>query len=150
MGISWALHNVDTNDDTMVRGRMDVSFDDGSVVPLTAPLDVVAQRVEKCTVEPRGSNRFSSNWGSRAATLIGRKLAPTQITRELGTDMRLMIDGLIFEQARVARTVTLDPAETIARLGDTSVYVVDDTIGVTAHIVVGDGTVATASSTITR
>lgn len=150
MGKSWKLRNVVTGDSTMVRGQMDISIVEGSVEELTAPLDIVAQRIEKATVEPKGSNRFSPNWGSRAATLIGRKLVPAEVAREVGTDLRLMVDALIVEQSRVARAVPLDPAETIVRLGNVSVSVVDDTIGVTAHVVVGDGAGAIAKATVTR
>lgn len=150
MGKSWKLFNVDTGGTEMVKGRMTVRLVEGSVEELTAPLDIVEQRVGKCTVEPKFSNRFSQNWGSRAATLIGKKLVPAEVAREIGTDLRSMVDGLIVEQTRVSRSVPLAPEETVVRLGGASVSVVGSTIGVVANIVVGSGAVATATSKVTR
>ena len=144
MGKSWKLINVVTGDSKMRRGQMDVEFVDGSVVELTEPEAIVAQRIEKASVEPQGSNRFAPGWGSIFRALLAAKMVAGEIVREIGTGLRLLVDALIVEQSRVARRMPLQPAETVVGLNSATVGIGTDTIEVEARIAIGDGTTAAA------
>lgn len=134
----------------MQRGKMDVSFLEGSVVETSGPEATLAQRVEKSTVERQGRNRFSPGWGSVLESLFGLKLVPAEIAREVGTSIRLMIASMVVEQARVVRAVVLDPAEVLVGLLGTRVTSLFSRIDVVASIATGAGTQTNASPTILR
>ncbi len=149
MGKSWTLYNVITGDRTMQLGRMSFRLTDGSVEELTEPTEIVAQRIEKCSVEPRGSNRFLRPWGSRFASLRGAKVHPYLLAREIGGGVREIVDVLIAEQSAVARRILLVPGELISHLVNSALTVDVDTIAVEATVAVGKGETVTARTTLT-
>jgi hypothetical protein len=140
VSVAWKLHNIETGDGTMQAGKMDISFDDdGGVDELTDPEAVLSQRIEKCCVEPQGSNPFSSGWGSPFANTLGEKMVPAERGREVAAGLRLMIGALISEQTRVARKVPLDPAETVVGLASSQIAFSPDTMTVDAIVRTGSG-----------
>lgn len=148
MSRSWRLQNIDTGDATMQAGSMDVEFADGGVDELTDPLAVLEQRIEKSSVEPQGSNPFLAGWGSAFALLLGQKMVPAQIAREVGAGLRTMFSALIAEQQRTRLRILLDPRELISALLQSSTFVDVDQLVVSAVVGTEAGTTAAPAAVV--
>lgn len=109
---SWVLVNKSGTPD-MIRGEMDIVFQDGHVREVTDPNQVLDQRVRKCIVDVRGRNKFAANWGSKLRSLVGQKNLSTATLKEIGKFLREMTDGLIDSQDETTRRIRLADAELI-------------------------------------
>jgi hypothetical protein len=148
MSLSWQLFNVYTGDSTLVRGQMDIDIEEGAAVNLPSPDLIASQVVGKSSIERQGSNPFSPTWGGPFDNLLGTKMLPQQVAKQVGSGLRTMITGLVSAQNQIARVVSLDPAETIIGLTAAQVAIATDTLTVVAQIATGDGSQTTASSII--
>lgn len=134
MSKSWLLTNSKGTTD-MVRGEMDISFRDGSVVEITAPSVVLDQRVRKCAMELQGSNPFDPDWGSQFPKLLGGKVIDETVQRQLAYQSLVMLNNLMVIQAQTLRRLDLEPAEIIDGIAKLAILVQATVLGVRATII---------------
>lgn len=114
MSRAWALENLDGSE-TFIRGQLDLAWDDGKPVELTTPRGLLDQQVRKCSIEQK-RNLFDPRWGGDFDQQIGSKMLLDSGLRDIGEDLRAMIDQLVTIQREMATRLTLDPGELIVSI----------------------------------
>lgn len=119
----------------MVRGDMDIVFQNGAVVPTIAPIEVLDQRVRKCVSESQGDNAFDPQWGSVFRKNLGHKNLGGVTHTFVSSAVIQMLNNLIASQKVVSRRMTLDPAETILTISSVQLVSNLSTMSVVVQIV---------------
>lgn len=140
MSKSWRLQNVKGLEE-FEPGFMDIELVDGSVTEITNPVEVLNQRLQKCAIEPQGTNRFARGWGSVFRLILGEKALTESVLKEIGASIRVMTDELIAQQRDSLQRLNLALGELIERVDKVVIRIVTSSIKVSIRVVTQAGTV---------
>lgn len=133
MSKSWKLVNIDGSDN-FEPNDMDIVWSDGRPQELTSPLDVLTQRVFKCTEERLGSNLVDPSWGSTFKQMIGSKLISRHVLLDVGDGMRKMVERLMSMQNEARQRIQISSGEMLAGISKLLVNVTLDAVVVSARL----------------
>lgn len=134
MSISWRLVNSQGSSD-MVRGDMDIIFQNGVVIATMDPLEVLDQRVRKCVSESQGDNSFDPQWGSTFRKNLGHKNLGGVTQTFISSSVIQMMNSLISSQKVAQRRITLAPSEIISSIASVQLVSRTSTMDVVVQIV---------------
>lgn len=135
---TWELHNV-TGRAGFEDGWMDLTWEGGAPVELTNPAAVLNQRVQKATVEARGSNLFEPRWGSDFGHRLGTKLMGEATLQDIGSALSVMVASLAAMDREDAGRLGLKPDEQLVGVQKMRLVTNGTDISIEAWMVTGVG-----------
>jgi hypothetical protein len=141
---SWKLVNSAGTTD-FIPGQMDILLDNGHVVEIEG-LDILDQRVKKCSSEAQGSNYFASWWGSPFKNALGQKSTRLTDASFFALPVMNMANGLKISQDEVASRVDLTDEEQIEKINELTIMFSKTTVKVKLAIQAKSGDSVTSTA----